>query len=150
MWVAKHASGFCGVGRMMKIWGFWQEDTCPCCLLGKVETVGHLLHCPVAWMQKVFSKGVQEIQEWMQRSTCLAIADVLGWFLAAQGGQTWVGEEVPPCLMEAAVEQDRIAGTGPFRASSPRGGNTCSTNGCWRGGVSNLPNGGWPISLLNS
>ena len=48
MWVAKHASGFCRVGRMMKIWGFWQEDICPCCHLGKVETMGHLWCCPAA------------------------------------------------------------------------------------------------------
>ena len=78
MWVAKHMSGFCGVGRMMKIWGFWQEDTCPCCLLGMVEMVAHLLCCLVAWMQKAFDDRVQGIQKWMQRGSCLAIAEVLG------------------------------------------------------------------------
>ena len=66
LWVAKHASGFCGVGKMMKIWGFWQEDKCLCCLLGEVETVSHLLCCPAPQMQKAFKEGVQEIQEWMQ------------------------------------------------------------------------------------
>ena len=65
LWVAKHASGFCGVGKMMKIWGFWQDNTCPCCHSDEEETVGHLLHCPAAWMQKAFNDGVQKIQEWM-------------------------------------------------------------------------------------
>ena len=96
MWVAKHASEFCGVGRMMKIWGFWQEDACPCCLSGEVEMVGHLLHCLAARMQTAFDNGVQGIQEWMQSSSCLAIVEVLGRYLAAQGGQMCTGGDVPP------------------------------------------------------
>ena len=71
---------------MMKIWRFWQEDTCLCCHSGEVESVGHLLHCSMDKMQQAFAEGVQRLQEWMQCSTCLAIVDVLGQFMAAQGG----------------------------------------------------------------
>ena len=31
LWAVKHASGFCVVGKMMKHWGYWQSNDCPCC-----------------------------------------------------------------------------------------------------------------------
>ena len=38
----------------------------------------------------------------------LAVTEVLGQFLADHSGWTCTGEDIPPCLMEAAVKQDRI------------------------------------------
>ena len=30
LWAAKQASSFCSVGMMMKKWGLWLTDVCPC------------------------------------------------------------------------------------------------------------------------
>ena len=44
LFVAKWVSGHCGVGKWMKRWQFWDDDTCPCCKASQ-ESVGHLLRC---------------------------------------------------------------------------------------------------------
>ena len=42
-WYSKHHSGWCGIGKNMKRWGYWKTDKCPCCLIyGSVrETSQH-------------------------------------------------------------------------------------------------------------
>ena len=44
LWVTKFVSGHSAVGRMMKLWGYQEDDNCPCCQLPQ-ETTRHLLEC---------------------------------------------------------------------------------------------------------
>jgi ribonuclease HI len=44
LWLAKHASGHCPVGRMMKIRKHWEHSMCPRCLQDN-ETTEHVLLC---------------------------------------------------------------------------------------------------------
>ncbi len=43
-WLSKKTSGMCGLWKMMKIWGHWDSNACPC--LGESETTAHVLSCP--------------------------------------------------------------------------------------------------------
>jgi hypothetical protein len=47
LWVSKHVSGQCGVGKMMCRWGFWDSDECPLCSAPN-ETTRHIALCPDA------------------------------------------------------------------------------------------------------
>ncbi len=42
--VTKHATGMCGVGKFMKIWGERDTDACPRC--GAPENAAHVWICP--------------------------------------------------------------------------------------------------------
>jgi hypothetical protein len=44
LWISKHASGHCAVGRMMKIRKHWEHSMCPRCLQDN-ETTEHVLLC---------------------------------------------------------------------------------------------------------
>jgi len=45
LWATKHISGFCGVGKMMKHWNFWDDNKCLNCP-ETVEDAVHILLCP--------------------------------------------------------------------------------------------------------
>ena len=44
MWVTKHVSSHCRVGRQMKLCGEWDSNKCPCCEV--VERAPHVVVCP--------------------------------------------------------------------------------------------------------
>ena len=44
-WLVKHLSGFCAVGKMMKVRDQWPHNICPVCLRPN-ETVNHVINCP--------------------------------------------------------------------------------------------------------
>ena len=44
MWVTKHVSSHCGVGRQMKLHGKWDSNKCPCC--EEVEWAPHVCSMP--------------------------------------------------------------------------------------------------------
>ena len=59
-------------------------------------------------MQKAFQEEVQGLQAWLRSNSCLAIAEVLGWYVEARGGRQCTGGDVLPCLVAAVEEQDQI------------------------------------------
>jgi hypothetical protein len=44
IWLVKHLTGFCAVGRVMKRRNDWTHDKCPLCLIPN-ETVSHITAC---------------------------------------------------------------------------------------------------------
>ena len=44
-WFSKHHSGWCGIGKNMKQWGFWTSDKCPCCLTHSENDTKHMFKC---------------------------------------------------------------------------------------------------------
>jgi hypothetical protein len=63
--VAKHATGHCGVGKMMKLWGFRDKDNCPRCNKGN-ETSTHVLTCQHATACEDWATEITKLQEWFQ------------------------------------------------------------------------------------
>ena len=61
-WLVKHLTGFCAVGRMMKIRQEWSHDLCPLCLQPD-ETTDHVVVCPdprarLQWFGSIDKLGV--------------------------------------------------------------------------------------------
>ena len=64
IWVAKHVSGFCGVGKMMHRWGLWTKPNCPRCP-AEVESTTHVWECPAPDAQVVWEQSIDRLREWM-------------------------------------------------------------------------------------
>jgi hypothetical protein len=82
VWVAKHVSGFFGIGHMMKNWHFWDHSQCPCCHHVE-ETKEHIMTCPhpacaTTWLASLAGLGWRELApHWISRN-----AFSLRWQLA--------------------------------------------------------------------
>ena len=76
LWAAKHASGFCVVGKMMKCWGYWQSNDCLCCWSGVVETPNHILWCLDQCMMRAYEGEITKLVDWLEEGTHLEIAEV--------------------------------------------------------------------------
>ena len=69
-WVTKFESGFCGTGRMMKIWKQRVIDNCPRCGAAN-ETTTHILRCPAASAYKSWEKSLVSLEDWLvEKKTC--------------------------------------------------------------------------------
>ncbi len=55
----------CGVGKMMKIWGYRDSDACPRC--GEKETAAHVLSCQDDDAVKAFHNS-KSMDEWMVKA----------------------------------------------------------------------------------
>ena len=64
LWTSKHVHHFCGVGKNMLRWGFWDHSRCPCCQT-TVETTSHLLVCPSEKMLASWEKSVTNLESWL-------------------------------------------------------------------------------------
>lgn len=107
LWVTKHVSGFCGVGKMMKIMQFWEHDKCPCCQ-EPGETTFHVVWCPDKGMANQWEDSMEELEMWMSEedtdpdlmdciSKTLAPRDPTSFELNSYGSAT-----------KAAADQDLI------------------------------------------
>jgi hypothetical protein len=108
LWVSKHVSGFFANGKMMKHWGFWDNQKCPCCHHIK-EDKEHLLICPAPSCMEKWAASVQGLHEWLlEVDTAPDIVHCITNTLAArkltQSFQTASSGLAQP----AAVAQDRI------------------------------------------
>ena len=66
LWASKHVSGFCGVGKMMNHWRFWDHNKCPCCEMEVVvETKEYLIKCPDPWCADTWENFMEGLELWM-------------------------------------------------------------------------------------
>ena len=63
--VAKHATGHCGVGVMMKKWGFRTDSRCPRCK-NPDESVTHVIVCPHPSASSTWSEQLDNLKQWMR------------------------------------------------------------------------------------
>ena len=62
--IAKHATGHCGVGKMMRRWGFRKSDRCPRCNRSN-ETALHVITCQHETANEKWDEGIKQFQEWL-------------------------------------------------------------------------------------
>ena len=104
-WVTKHVSGQCAVGRKMKLWGFWTEDTCPCC--GQPdETTTHFPFCTNPQIQEAYGKQVDSFISWMAEAD--TDPNISYYFTKVLRDKTLDIEDLPFSVDQAAQEQARI------------------------------------------
>ena len=64
-WVTKHVSGWCAVGKMQAICGYWDSSKCPCCS-EPIETTTHMLICPHEGLHENWNKALDGLERWME------------------------------------------------------------------------------------
>ena len=108
LWVAKHVSGFFGVGHMMKIWQFWDHSRCPCCD-HEDETKEHLMTCPHPACAATWSDSLAGFRAWMiEVDTAPSIRDCLLQTLATRDPFQSFTTFSDDSTMLAAQAQDEI------------------------------------------
>ena len=108
-WIAKHAAGICGVGKVLKRWKWQTHDKCPRC--SQPEDAVHVWACPAASAVAVWEESIERLNLWMQQTNTLPL---LREFLCRQLLRWKRGEDLqvdcscPPLLLQAIQEQDMI------------------------------------------
>ena len=89
-WVSKFESGWCGTGKMMKVWKYRLVNNCPRCNAPN-ETSTHILKCPGASATTQWQKSIMELSKWLEENqTCPDISN----FLIKALDQWRMGQEV--------------------------------------------------------
>ena len=63
--IAKHATGHCGVGKMMKLWGFRAKDNCPRCKKTN-ETALHVITCQHSTAKETWDNELGILRQWLR------------------------------------------------------------------------------------
>jgi hypothetical protein len=62
--ITNHTTGMCGVGKFMLRWKERDTNSCPHC--GEREDAKHVWHCPSRSNLQIWSKELENLQEWLQ------------------------------------------------------------------------------------
>jgi hypothetical protein len=65
-WVSKHATGMCGVGKFLFLWGKESSDACPLC--GLPETARHVPLCRDPRAVEEWNERFHELSQWMTKN----------------------------------------------------------------------------------
>ena len=90
-WVTKHATGMCGVGKFLHIWGQEKGNHCPLC--GEAEDSRHVNRCTDPRAVAHWLHQLDRFGEWLEsRSTDPAITEALLQLLHCyHGNLEWIG-----------------------------------------------------------
>jgi hypothetical protein len=81
-WIVKHSSGWCGVGKMLKLWKEWDNSDCPRC--GAFEDARHVWRCPAPSVTPVWDQTLGRLRRWMESvETQPGICDAICSYLSA-------------------------------------------------------------------
>jgi hypothetical protein len=110
LWVAKHVSGFFGIGHMVKIWQFLDHSRCPCCNHHEDKTKEHLLTCPHPACAETWSESLAGLRAWMiEVDTAPAIREYLLQTLATRDPlHSFTSFSNASTMLCAAQAQDKI------------------------------------------
>ena len=109
-WLTKHASGHCGVGRMLLRWKWQCHSECPRCGQDD-ESTPHILRCTDVGARAHWRACIHRLRHWMQtNNTCPTLTK---WILIRL--HEWRTEATTrqpvtatPAVNKAIREQDRI------------------------------------------
>jgi hypothetical protein len=103
VFVSKHMSGMCGVGKFMQRWQQWETDQCPRC--GEKEDSAHVWTCQDLIAREIRSKSLASIELLLRQwNTDPTIVHVLLLYL--KSWQTGEGVQYqPPRELEAVIQE---------------------------------------------
>jgi hypothetical protein len=110
VWLSKHATGWCGVGRMLKIYGFQDHSDCPRCSQPE-ETTQHVVCCWSQAATATWSTLIDTLQQWLRQQQTphlmvRALLQRLTEWRSAQPLQPLLLEG--PLMYQAFEHQDKI------------------------------------------
>ena len=107
LWATKHISIFCGVNRMMKLWGLAASDTCPSCEC--MERAQHVPICPHPDHDVVWQEAINGLAAWFDLShTNPEIRDCICSTLCLRSIDACFAPFASPTITAAASDQDAI------------------------------------------
>ena len=65
LWYSKHHANWCGCGKNMVRWKFWDSDLCPCCLEKKETSSTHVYYWEMPEMTSFRNEQISGLVEWM-------------------------------------------------------------------------------------
>ena len=65
LWFSKHHANWCGCGKNMVRWKFWDSDLCPCCLRVPEVSPQHVFFCEMPEMVSFRNELISDIVAWM-------------------------------------------------------------------------------------
>jgi hypothetical protein len=85
VFISKHVSGMCGVGKFMQRWKLRQGDSCPRC--GMSEDAAHVWICHGERADDIWEKALKNLEQWLQSKQTdpdiqhILISYLCGWRL---------------------------------------------------------------------
>lgn len=108
LWLTKHVSGCCGIGKMMHRWKFWDDPKCHSCD-ALVETIPHLCCCPHPDRVLAWEEAVEDLDAWLLASkTAPSIRRCIVETLRRRDQGTRFADFADDFVLEAATDQDEI------------------------------------------
>ena len=112
-WTTKHATGMCGVGKFLKIWGREKHDKCPLC--GLPEDAAHVPLCPDQRAAELWDDKITDLDDWLtERSTSPPIQEAILDTLRCWHTGVAPSNTTPISIVTAVVAQRRIGPRGLF------------------------------------
>jgi hypothetical protein len=112
VFISKHVSGMCGVGKFMKRWEGWDTDLCPRC--GMVEDAAHMWQCKGPGTEDVWNKALTELEALLPKLDTdpnikfLILSHLRGW----RSGEGFV-YNTPRCF-QILLQEQHLVGWGRF------------------------------------
>jgi hypothetical protein len=108
-WLNKWMTGFCGVGKMMKVYGFQTHSKCPKCQQSN-ETTDHVMQCTSYGTHTLWRKSMRSLSSWiLENDGPTEFAEVIIANLSAWKHQsTFPPVPAQRWLREAVLSQDDI------------------------------------------
>jgi hypothetical protein len=112
VFLSKHISGMCVVGKFMKRWKEWDSDRCPRC--GSPEDATHVWLCKGPGTEELWSKVVAELEVMMRKlDTDPTLVHIISLYL-----HSWrTGDAItyePPREFQALLQAQSAVGWGKF------------------------------------
>jgi hypothetical protein len=108
IFITKHTSGMCGVGKFMKQWKEWTSDSCPRC--GMMEDAPHVWRCKGAGTEEIWNKAVAELDTTLRRlNTDPTLHHIILLYLRSWWSGEGITYEAPRDFQELLQEQQNIS-----------------------------------------
>jgi hypothetical protein len=108
VWASKHMSQICGVRRMQKICGFWDNSRCPRCKQEN-KTTRHVIVCTSNGAAQEWTNQITNLGLWLiEMNTHPSVQKCILESLMSHSTATLFTTSADPFCFSAAREQDEI------------------------------------------
>ena len=109
VFLSKHCSGMCGVGKFMLRWKEWEHDLCPRC--GISEDSAHVWTCPGFGSNELWDLSLNQLTQWMKTvDTHPDIVEAITGYLSSWRSSSPFTYESPICISHALSDQQGVGG----------------------------------------
>jgi len=113
VYVSKHCSGMCGVGKFMLRWKEWEHDLCPKC--GISEDSVHVWTCAGFGANELWDLPMIQLTQWVKTvDTHPDIVEAISGFLSSWRSSSPCTYDVPPGISLPLLDQQVVEGRRTF------------------------------------